>query len=46
VAVLGVDTFNVVLGGSMVAALSQAFFQNPVAKMITTWFGDKEVQIE
>jgi hypothetical protein len=27
----------------MMAALAQAFMQNPVAKMATTWFGDKEV---
>lgn len=37
------ESFYVVLGGMVIAALSQAFMQNPVAKMATTWFGDKEV---
>jgi hypothetical protein len=36
-------SFYSVLGGSVIAACSQAFIQNPVAKMATTWFGDTEV---
>jgi len=42
VLVLAFDSFYCVLGGSVIAALSQAFFQNPIAKLTTTWFGDKE----
>jgi sugar phosphate permease len=34
--------FFFVLGGSVFASSAQAFMQNPVAKMATTWFGDKE----
>jgi hypothetical protein len=37
------DNFYFVLAGQIIAAISQAFLQNPVAKMATTWFGDKEV---
>ena len=35
--------FYFVLAGQIIASISQAFIQNPVAKMATTWFGDKEV---
>jgi hypothetical protein len=38
--------FYAVLIGSFISALSQAFLQNPVGKMATTWFGDKEVIYE
>ncbi len=37
--------FYFVLTGQIIAAISQAFIQNPVAKMATTWFGDKEVTL-
>ena len=37
--------FYFVLAGQIIAAISQAFIQNPVAKMATTWFGDKEVTL-
>lgn len=39
------ESFYVVLFGSMIASFSQAFMANPVAKMATTWFGDKEVNL-
>lgn len=44
VLVVALDSFTIVLVGSVIAALAQAFIQNPVAKMATTWFGDKEVR--
>jgi hypothetical protein len=43
--VIPTQSFMFVLLGSMIAALGQAFLQNPVAKLATTWFGDKEVSL-
>lgn len=40
--VVATETFIFVLIGQIIAALAQAFLQNPVAKLATTWFGDKE----
>jgi FtsH-binding integral membrane protein len=36
------NNFYFVLIGHIIASISQAFIQNPVAKMAITWFGDKE----
>ena len=43
--VVATETFVFVLIGQVIAALAQAFLQNPVAKLATTWFGDKEVKV-
>lgn len=39
------STIWVWLAGHLICASSQAFLKNPVSKIATNWFGDKEVRI-
>ena len=42
---IGYSGFYIVIVGQFIAAIGSPFLLNPIGRMATTWFGDKEVTL-